>query len=74
MNKLLFLAVLISFTFINNTESACSKQSSRPIKTYKIDLDKPPSKRFVEPLVDFKEQIFAVVDAQKSVFEIKTVT
>lgn len=45
--------------------SRCEKQSTRPVKKYIIDLDKPPKDRFAETSSDFKLEIAKLIQAQK---------
>ena len=60
------LFVLSLFLFCENATSfTCNKNSTRQIKTYIIDLDKPASERFIQPASDFVNEISALVDAQK---------
>ncbi len=50
---------------INRVQSDCSKSSTRPVKEYIIDLDKPARERFVETSLDFKQQIISYIKVNK---------
>lgn len=63
--KKLLISLIYLILIIKSGDFACVKKSSRPVKTYTIDLDKPAIERFSEIATDFRNEISAIVEAQK---------
>ena len=64
LKSILFISCFcLIWTNVNTFE--CKKNSTKQVKTYIIDLDKPGNERFIQPALDFKDEIAALVDAQK---------
>lgn len=63
--KFLIAIFLVCTCTIRLVELKCVKKTSINVKTYKINLDLPAAERFVETSADFKQEIKALVDAQK---------
>jgi hypothetical protein len=59
------LLLLLISALLEYSECACQKASTRPVKTYKIDLDKPARERFIQPASDFKNEIAALIEYEK---------
>jgi hypothetical protein len=51
--------------FAPTVYSICEKTSSRAVKKYVIDLDKPARDRFTETATDFANEIGSLIEAQK---------
>lgn len=65
MKFLALIIVLVAISATTVSSLQCDRKSTRPVKTYVIDLDKPGRERFKETSIDFKTQIGALIDAQK---------
>lgn len=59
------LFLVAALAFLEYSECACQKASTRPVKTYKIDLDKPARDRFIQPAIDYKDEIAALIEYEK---------
>ena len=59
------ILALVVCVLAGSVRSECTPKSSREIKTYVIDLDKPASQRLVQPAMDYKEQIAALIASEK---------
>lgn len=70
MKLLALIVVLIAVSATTVSSFACDRKSTRPVKTYVIDLDKPGKDRFKETSIDFKPQIGALIDAQKKMLNL----
>lgn len=70
MKFLALIIVLVAISATTVSSLQCDRKSTRPVKTYVIDLDKPGRERFKETSTDFKTQIGALIDAQKYVIKI----
>lgn len=57
-----FILVAFGLYFVSST---CSLKKPDTLKIYNINLDLPPSQRFVESAYDFRDQIVTLVNAQK---------
>jgi hypothetical protein len=64
-SQISFATILILSSNVCYTWAGCSRQTSRPLKTFIIDLDKPAHEHFAEPVAYFKEEIAALVEAEK---------
>ena len=58
-------ALLIVVCSAQCSTFSCSRKSTRPVKTYVIDLDKPARERFKETSIDFKDKFGVLIEAQK---------
>jgi hypothetical protein len=67
MFKILKLSILVYLLqiSINEIDCKCERQSERPVKVYKIDLDRPASQRFIEPVKDFAKPLLSWLEAEK---------
>jgi hypothetical protein len=64
IQQLIFLCIIFVCIF-KQAKLDCTKSSTLPIKTYIIDLDKPPRERFTESAKDFKDDIASYIKINK---------
>ena len=60
----IILCIILS-AVIKSSDFGCSKTSYIPVKTYVIDLDKPPIERFYQTSIDFKDAIISYIKINK---------
>ena len=67
MIKILSIIVLVhlGLILIEKVDSKCERHNDFPVRTYKIDLDLPPSERFKQVVLDFKEPIIRWLNFEK---------
>lgn len=63
--KFLISNFIIIATIIGGVYLKCSDKTTVDFKIYKINLDEPALQRFSEPSFDFRNEISALVEAQK---------
>ncbi len=60
--EILLIASVLQITGI---QSICERKSSETVKTFRIDLDKPPIERYAETAAYFKDNIIKVFNQEK---------
>jgi hypothetical protein len=69
MFEIIKLSILVYIILqINEIDCKCERQSERLVKVYKIDLDKPASERFIEPVKDFAKPLLSWLETEKYFF------
>jgi hypothetical protein len=68
--QILSIAMFVALLSITSISAECVKKSSKELKTFIIDLDKPARERFAETSAYFKDQINQLIAAEKFIFKL----